>query len=114
MKAWIIKWAWIGDHAAVDKPIICVLSAHRSPKKVREFVELYYASQSYSIAEQMGQADYNNPSPNPYPAEFQSVEGVRHEGFITCGHNPWIEAFVADGVCIDEASGKILWEGVQL
>lgn len=95
MKAWIIKWSWIGDHAAVDRPIVAVLSARTSPETVRKYVEFFYLAQQ-SLDDQIGQARYNKPNPNPYPAEFVD----NWQGAVTCGHNPFLEAFLADDVCI--------------
>lgn len=35
---------------------------------------------------------------NPYPAEFERVNGVTWEGQITCGHNPWLFARLVDNL----------------
>lgn len=110
MKAWIIKWAWIGDHAIVEDPVIGILSARLSPKEVLKYVERCYASQHYSISEQITHARYNKPSPPPYPAQYDSIEGVAYSGYISCGHNPFIEAFVADGIGTDENTGSLVWD----
>jgi hypothetical protein len=95
MKAWIIKWSWIGDHAAVDRPNIAVLSARTSAETVRRYVEFLYTSQQ-SLRDQLDQARYNKPKPNPYPAQFVG----NWQGAITCGHNPFLEAFLAEDVCL--------------
>ena len=42
MKAWIIRWFWVGDHAAVDQPIVAVLSVRTSAETVRKYVEFLY------------------------------------------------------------------------
>lgn len=95
MKAWIIKWSWIGDHAAVEKPLVAVLSARTSADTVKKHVELLYAAQQ-SLGDQIDMARYNKPKENPYPAEFSG----NWAGAITCGHNPFLEAFLADDVHI--------------
>ena len=99
MKAWIVRWSWIGDHAAVEQPIVAILSARRSPETVRKHVEFLYASYQ-SLRDQIELARYNKARANPYPAE---IVGSR-VGAITCGHNPFLEAFLADGVRIIEGA----------
>ncbi|MGR3802030.1 MAG: hypothetical protein ACU0AY_01040 [Marinibacterium profundimaris] len=99
MKAWIIKWDWIGDHAAVKQPIVAILSARKSPETVRNYVELLYGSQQ-SLHDQRDIARYNKPRTNPYPAEFAG----NWAGAITCGHNPFLEAFLADDVKVLKAA----------
>ena len=48
-------------------------------------------------------ARYNRPRKNPYPAEFAG----KWTGAITCGHNPYLEAFLADDVrLIQTADGS--------
>ncbi len=42
MKAWLIRWCWAGDHAAVDDPVVAVLSARTSAADVRWYVEQRY------------------------------------------------------------------------
>lgn len=110
MKAWIIKWDWIGDHAAVDDPYINILSARVSPGEVLEYVQRCYASSEYSLSEQIAQARYNKPSIPPYQAHFDVVEGHSYENCIVCGHNPHIVAFKADSVHVDEESGELMWD----
>ncbi|MDK3075482.1 hypothetical protein QO034_20615 [Sedimentitalea sp. JM2-8] len=99
MKAWVIRWSWIGDHAAVAQPIVAVLSARTSPDAVKKQIELLYLAQQ-SLRDQMEMARYNKPRENPYPAEFVG----RWPGAITCGHNPYLEAFLADDVEIIQAA----------
>ena len=93
MKAWIVRWNWIGDHAAVEQPVVAILSARMSPDTVKHHVEFLYATHQ-SLSDQIAMARYNKPLANPYPAEFAG----RWSGAITCGHNPYLEAFSADDV----------------
>ena len=97
MKGWVIRWTWIGDYAAVETPDVMVLSARKSAEEVMRLVEFLYAVQSYSLAEQLDMARYNKPTPNPYPAEFVG----RWQGAISCGHNPSLEAFVAENIRLE-------------
>jgi len=100
MKGWVIQWRWIGDHAAFEVPEVTVLSARCSPEKVKRLVETLYAVRSYSLAEKLGMARYNHPMRNPYPAEFAG----KWAGAITCGHNPFLEAFVAENIRLEADS----------
>ncbi|WP_299965795.1 hypothetical protein [uncultured Roseobacter sp.] len=91
-------------------PIIAALSARLSPKDVRKFVEKYYSIQKLSLREQIGQARYNKPSKPAYPARFNVLDGHAYAGQIICGNNPFIEAFRADGVCVDEETDQLVWD----
>ena len=104
MKAWIIKWSWIGDHANVNHPHVGIWSARTSAGKIREYVE--DKTQKYQLHEQLDQARYNKPQKNPYPAEFVGS----WEGNIACGHNPYLEAFLAEDIslAIDTAGEEVL------
>ena len=93
MKAWIIRWNWVGDHAAVDRPTVAVLSARTSAETVKKYVEFLYTTQQ-RLRDQLDQAHYNKTKPNPYPAEFVG----NWRGAVTCGHNPFLEAFLAEDV----------------
>ncbi|WP_170340909.1 hypothetical protein [Ruegeria arenilitoris] len=106
MKAWKIKWSWVGSHAAVKQPHVGILSARTSAAKVREYVEVLYQVQKYNLCEQLDQARYNKPMLNPYPA---AIVGS-WEGSITCGHNLFLEAFLAQEITveIDEAGQEVL------
>ena len=89
MRAWLIKWCWQGDYAAVEDPIVAVLSARRSPEQVRKLVEQQYIEKTASLAEKLAYARYNQPQCPPYPAQVE-------DGRIHCGHNPWMEAALVD------------------
>ena len=113
MKAWVIKWNWIGDHAEVDQPILAILSARTSASKIREYVEILYKTKNYVLREQLKQARYNNPQPNPYPAAFDG----NWAGSITCGHNPYLEAFLAEDIVAnsdDENKEELSYQRITL
>lgn len=101
MKAWVIRWGWIGDHAHVDRPDVAVLSARISAERVREYAELLYKLHVFSLQQHIDQAQYNRPQHNPYSAEFAG--GWR--GDIVCGHNPQLMAFRATDINV-ESDGK--------
>ena len=95
MKAWLVTWEWVGDHAAVEEPIVSILSPRLSDETVRKYVEQLYADLSYSFSERL--RFLRKPGENPYPAQFDikwiivdnsGREGPMHTGRISCGHNP--------------------------
>lgn len=114
MKAWVIKWSWIGDHAAVEQPVITVLSARTPADEVRRFVERYYTTQTGSISEMLDMARYSKPAKPAYPAEFTKISGIKWEDQIVCGYNPFIEAFKASDISYDETSGRLSWNDEEL
>jgi len=73
MKAWLITWNWAGDHAAVDDPIVAVLSSRLGSEEVRKYVERCYIEHTASLDEKVAYARYNRQEPPPYPAEFAHV-----------------------------------------
>jgi hypothetical protein len=94
MKAWLVTWEWVGDHAKRADVIAAVLNPRLSTKRVRDIVELLYANEYYSLRERMACA--RDRRTNPYPAVFGSVDGVQWPGQITCGHNPFLFARLVD------------------
>lgn len=66
-----------------------------SAETVRKHVEILYTAQQ-SLRDQLDLARYNKPKPNPYPAQFTE----NWQGAVTCGHNPFLEAFLAEDVCL--------------
>ena len=99
MKAWLVTWEWLGDHAAVEEPIVSILSPRLSDETVRKHVEQLYADLSYSFSERL--RFVRKRGENPYPAEFikkriivdkSGREGPMLTGRIICGHNPFLYA----------------------
>ena len=101
MKAWVVTWDWMGDHAAVEDPVVEVLSARTSAEKVRRYVELRYIEKTASLREKLSYARYNQPQKPPYPAVLERVGGVHWLGRITCGHNPWLLARLVDDLRVE-------------
>jgi len=106
--AWVITWDWIGDHAATKEPFVAVLSWRKSSQQVFAFVEQLYAQSILTPEEQIAVA--RDPKSNPYPAQWASLRGVRHEGRIICGGNPWLFARLVKNVRYDPASSAITWD----
>ncbi len=99
MRAWLIKWGWAGDHAAVANPIVTVMSARTSDKDVRKYVEQRYIEATASLDEKLTYARHNQPQEPPYRAQVE-------RGHISCGHNPWLEARVVDDLRVAEKDGN--------
>lgn len=99
MKAWLITWEWIGDHAAVDMPLITILSARLGSGSVREFIEQYHITTVASPQEKLESARYSRPE-RVYPAEEVG------RGRITCGHNPFIYGRVVESM---ELTDRLTW-----
>jgi len=102
--AWLVtREGSEGDAESQDK-VVEILSPRMSPKRVREIVELLYhreATLSEKVAWRLRKQS------QPYAAKFLMIEGVRWEGQIICGHNPWLCARLVDNLIIDiGADGK--------
>lgn len=101
---WLVTWEYQGEHAKPATKFAAVLSPHWSGERVREIVELHYVNDSYSLSERLGYAV--NRRFNPYPAEFSAINGVRWQGRITCGHNPFLLARLVDNFRVVASDGR--------
>ncbi len=99
MKAWLVTWEWQGDHAAVEKPIVSILSARLSDETIRKHVEQLYADLKFSFSDRLHFV--RKPGENPNPAKFiikriivdeRDRAGPMRTGRIECGHNPHLLA----------------------
>ena len=100
MKAWLVRWSWIGDHAAVANPIVTILSARTGFRDVQKYVERRYIEASASLDEKLSYALYNNPQQPAYPAQLE-------QGRVHCGDNPFLEARVVDELrVVEDADGN--------
>jgi len=105
MRAWLITWEWIGNHAAVTAPFITILTARKSQSTVADFVEQYYLLASCSAGEIAYFA--NRPSKLPYrPSRSEIINGVPHGDRIICGHNPYIYARLVSSLIIKTDNKK--------
>ena len=101
MKAWLVTWEWVGDHAAVDIPFIAILSGRLGAERVQEFIERHHIATVASLREQLDYARYNKPTSVPYPARID-----RHR--ITCGDNPFIYGRLVEAVKV-VGDDKLTW-----
>lgn len=116
MTAWLIKWNWIGDHAAVEQPVVAVLSARTPAETVRRYIEFCHTVARCSLREQVEQARYNMPAEHVYRAEFDRVDGAIFQGRIVCGHNPFLEACPVENLRLvpDGNGGETLaWDPIR-
>ncbi len=122
-KAWVMRWEWAGEHAAVDDPIIAILRPQTSVERVRRFVEFHYAATKYEPSEMLRWM--RRPKENPYPAtlghtkvieEDGSEQWIAWEGEVHCGHNPYIVARLATNVHLVQESpyspASLRWDDV--
>jgi len=89
MKAWLITWEHIGEHAKPSKRIVALLSPRWSQDRVRDHVHVLYSMNGYSPAEKLNLLKKH--AHIPHPAQFQETQGR-----INCGHNPWLYARLVD------------------
>jgi hypothetical protein len=95
IKAWLVTWEHIGEHLRPEQRIAAIINSRRSADRVREIVELLYATAVFTPGEQLLHAGRRF---NPYPAEFIKIDGADFTGEITCGHNPWLRARLVENL----------------
>src|SRR5229473_1693968 len=103
-----MKRAWIITQEGTQHPseVIGILSARKSPRAVKEYVEWLYALLHYCPREHLDLAKYNN-SFNPYEAQYWTTNtGVPVDSLMACGHNPYLEARLATNVVLIDADGE--------
>jgi hypothetical protein len=87
-----MKRAWIITQEGTRhaREVIAVLSARKSGKTVKEYIEWLYALLNCGPSEHFSLAKYNNPT-NPYEAVFTRTNtGVPVDNLMFCGHNPFL------------------------
>lgn len=101
-KAWLVTWEWCGGHARREPKVVAVFKPQLSGDSMRPLVECIYSCSEYSLRERMDFA--LNPKANPYPAQFNTIDGVPWAGEIICGANPFLRARLVDNLLVDEES----------
>jgi len=100
----------------VEQPVAAILSPRLGPERVRQAVEVLYASLSYTPDEMLEAA--RDGGFNPFRATFNTVtvrmDGralqVPWQGEVVCGHNPWLAARKARVWPLRDGSGGVGWE----
>jgi hypothetical protein len=112
MKAWLVTWEWCGTHAKRADKIAAVFSPRLGAERIRALVEFLYMQDQYTVGERMAFVLRNRP--NPYPAEFGSApDGVPWTGQVSCGHNPFLQARLADDLSVEcdlDGNEKVTWK----
>jgi hypothetical protein len=100
--AWLITWEAVGSDAEADVKdhVAAVLNSRLSGRRVAQIVELLYANSAYCPSERIQLA--KNRKRCPYPVIFDRLSGLRWEGHMTCGHNPFLEARTVDDLHVEE------------
>ena len=89
--------------------VAAAFDPHLSGRRIQEFVELIYLSEG-TLSERMDFA--LDKRKNPYPAQFGALDGVRWEGQIYCGHNPYLFARLVDDLrvqCDEHGKERAIW-----
>ncbi len=111
--AWLVTWEWSGDHARVDKEkkIVAVLNYRWTGERVRSLVEHLYLSFEQGVWEMIAVA--RNKRRNPYPAEFETINGIYWRDSIRCGHNPSLYARLVHNLRVvvsDDGKLQTTWD----
>ena len=88
MTVWLVRWEWMGDHAAKDDPIVTVLHKDTPVETVRWYLETMYMQHEYIKSELLEWTQ--DPSRNPYRAKIERSKNGNPA--VHCGHNPWLSA----------------------
>jgi hypothetical protein len=99
VSAWLILWD-SSDKTKVPKDeVAAILNPRLREKYIAKIMELLYANAFYNYDERIG---FATRKWNSCPAQFNGWKGE-----ITCGHNPYLEAFIVDDLrTITDENGK--------
>jgi hypothetical protein len=110
VKAWLITWEWVSDHAKRDEKVAAILNPRPSTSRVRELVEFLHlnARGVYSLKERLAFA--LRKSRTLYRATCS-------RGVIHCGHHPFLLARLVDDLVIqrdEEGKETATWKNHPL
>ena len=102
MKGWLVKWT--SSDVGYEEAVATILSARLGVKSVARRMEQLYATVTGSIPEKLAYARYSKPQPLP-----RARWARRRDGRIAvhCGHNPWLEALLVDGLHVQTTDDGI-------
>lgn len=97
--AWIIKLEWSGDHAAVDDPIVDIVSEEKGADYVSDYVQCIHDLLFLDFQERAGTS-------RPYSVNIEENGNVGT--LIHVGHNPYLTARKFSGIRVETnpTSGK--------
>lgn len=102
LKAWLITWEWMGEHARPAKPVVAILDPRLSGARVAELVEFLYRCTSYTLLDQVN--FFGRDRAAGYVAKYGEIGGVPWQGEVTCGDNPWLRARLVDNFRVEKDS----------
>jgi hypothetical protein len=111
-----LKRAWVITLEGPQQPVevIGVLSARKSGRKIKAYIEWLYALLSYMPSEHLGIAHYTKPLVL-YEASFSTTNtGVPVNYEMMCGHDPFLVACLASDLNLmgEEEDKQVLrWTG---
>ena len=86
MNAWLITWA-----TEPPEVIVAVLSSRKSPETVATFMEVFYESARYGLADCMVFANRRSTMPHRAQTPLR-IHGYAHRDRVLCGNGPWLYA----------------------
>jgi hypothetical protein len=101
-RAWVITQE--GTRHAQE--VIGILSARKSGRTVKEYVEWLHALLNYYPNDHLNLAKYNNPTTLDAAEFTRTNTGVPVENVIFCGHNPHLVARLAKDIELVDADGE--------
>ena len=114
-RAWVVRWEWVGPHAAVETPFVTIAPSRWQARRVGELVEHLYAILSYDQVEIV--EALRGGGRNPYRFKWGTVtidfgsitQTVLADYEVSCGHNPFLVARRAYVWPIGDGSGQVRW-----
>ncbi len=105
MRAWLVTWEWVGDHAKREDKIAAIFDPRLSPERIREFVEIIYLFEYSSLSDRLAYARHKVN--DRYIAKFMDKGGVSWRSGIHCGDNPFLLARLVDDLKVErDEQGK--------
>lgn len=99
VSAWLILWDGTSENQTPKDKVAAILNPRLTSSDIAKIAELLYANASYTYSERI---DFATRKWNPYPTQYNGWKGE-----ITCGHNPFLEAFLVDDLqVITDKNGK--------
>lgn len=104
VSAWLVTWEHVGEHARPLRRVAAVLKPRLPADCVLYIVEVLYEDTSLAPSDQV--SILRNPAAHPYPAAYDSIDGIPWQGRILGGHNPYLLARKVKNLRVeDDAAG---------
>lgn len=113
-RAWVVRWD--GPGTCPKKNVIGIFNPRASAARMRTLVEALHMTLSAIKSDMLSYA--RSPRNNPYPATFdQNADGISCEGYISCGHNPYIRASIVRDLVVEtdhDGEEHVSWVDIPL